>query len=143
MNTWIVASANLDLVHSIFNAWERGDYSSAEWAHPEMEYVFVDGPSPGRWKGQREGSRDFLGAWEDFRIEAEEFLELDSERVLALTRFKGRGKRSGLELEKMRAEGATVFHIRGGKVVKRVSYFNRERALADLGLSSETQTSRS
>ena len=108
-----------------------------------MEYVFVDGPSRGRQKGQREGSRDFLGAWEEFRIEAEEFRELDSERVLALTRFKGRGKRSGLELEKMRAEGATVFHIRGGRVVKRVSYFNRERALADLGLSSETQTSRS
>jgi ketosteroid isomerase-like protein len=133
-----VASANVDLVRSIFRAWERGDYSSAEWAHPDMEYVFADGPSPGRWKGQREGSRDFLGAWEDFRIEAEEFRELDSERVLALTRFKGRGKRSGLELGKMRAEGATVFHIRDGKVVKRVSYFNRERALADLGLASET-----
>jgi ketosteroid isomerase-like protein len=129
-----MASENVELVRSIFSAWERGDYSSAEWAHPEMEYEYPDGPSPGRWTGRGEGSRDFLSAWEDFRVEAEDFRELDDERVLVLTRFKGRGKRSGLELDKMRAKGASVFHVRGGKVVKRVSYFDRERALADLGV---------
>src|SRR5450755_1920365 len=42
-------SANLDLVRSIFADWERGDYRSGEWAHPEIEVVFADGPSPGRW----------------------------------------------------------------------------------------------
>ena len=39
-----MASASLDLVRSIYAAWQRGDYSSAEWAHPEIEYGLVDGP---------------------------------------------------------------------------------------------------
>jgi ketosteroid isomerase-like protein len=134
-----MTSANVDLVRSIFAAWKRGDFSSAEWAHPQIESVYADGPSPGRWTGHfQEGSRDFVGAWKDFRVEAEGFRELDNERVLVLTRFSGRGKRSGLELAKMGAKGAHVFHVRDGKVIKRVFYMDRERALADLGLPSES-----
>jgi ketosteroid isomerase-like protein len=132
-------SANVELVRGIFAAWKRGDFSSAAWAHPEIESVYADGPSPGRWTGHfQEGSRDFVGAWKDFRVEAEEFRELDGERVLVLTRFTGRGKRSGLELAKMGAKGAHVFHICDGNVFKRVFYMDRERALADLGLASES-----
>jgi hypothetical protein len=38
---------------------------------------------------------DALSAWEDFRIEVEEYREADGERVLVLWNFKGRGKASG------------------------------------------------
>jgi hypothetical protein len=71
-----VASANPDLVQSIRAAHDRGDFGSAEWAHPEIELVIVDGPAPGSWKGLgglAEGWRGFLSAWEDFRGEAESF----------------------------------------------------------------------
>ena len=104
-----MASANLDLVRSIFAAWERGDFSSAEWAHPEIEFVIADGPVPGSWTGlagMAEGWRGFLSAWEEFRVEAEEYRELDDERVLVLAHFSARGKTSGLEVGQIWTKGA-------------------------------------
>jgi hypothetical protein len=49
-----MASANLDLVSSLDAARERGDWRSVEWAHPEIEFVITDGPSPGAWRGVAE-----------------------------------------------------------------------------------------
>src|SRR5437870_6513762 len=98
-------SENLDLVRSIFAAFERGEYSSAEWADPEIEYVNVDGPHAGRstaLAGMAKAHRDFLSVWEDMRIYADEYLVLDDERVLVLTHRSGRGKASGLELGQLR-----------------------------------------
>jgi hypothetical protein len=63
-------SANLDLVRSIYAAWERGGSSLVEWAQPEIEFVIADGPTPGSWSGRAamtDAWRDFLRAWEEFR----------------------------------------------------------------------------
>jgi ketosteroid isomerase-like protein len=141
-----MASANLDLVRSIYVAWERGDYSSVDWAHPEIEYVFADGPAPGSWSGPTgaaEPWRDFLSAWEEWRSQADEYRELDDERVLVLTNFSARGKASGLELGQIRTKGASVFHIRDGEVTRVVFYMERGRALVDLGLAPDAGSSAS
>jgi ketosteroid isomerase-like protein len=53
--------------------------------------------------------------------------------VVVLTHAFGRGKASGAEIRERRAN---LFRLRGGKVTKLVVYWNRERALADLGLAS-------
>jgi ketosteroid isomerase-like protein len=60
--------------------------------------------------------------------------ELDRERVLVLVRLRGRGKTSGLDLQAMHANDAEVWHVHGGKVTRLVMYWDRERALIDLGL---------
>src|SRR5262249_54862135 len=133
-------SANLDLVRSIYAAHERGDYSSAEWAHPEIELVIVEGPSPGSWKGlaeMAEGVRDFLSAWEDWHSEPEEYRGRDGGGARGLTRGSGRGRTSGLELEQLGAKAANLFHVRDCRVTRLVIYSDRDRALADLGLTPE------
>jgi ketosteroid isomerase-like protein len=136
-----MSSANMDLVRSIFADWEQGDFSSAEWADHAIEYVFADGPHPGTWTGlagMSRANRDFLSAWDGWRIEADEYRELDAERVLVLAHMTGRGKTSGLELTQMGALGANLFHLRDGRVIRLVLYWDRERMLSDLGLSADT-----
>ena len=136
-----MSQENVDLVRSIFVAWERGDFSAVDWEGPEIEYVVADGPSPSSrtgTAGMASTHRDFLAAWEDWGVEVEECRELDAERVLVLFHFSGRGKRSGLDIGKIGTKGASLFHVRGDKVTRLVQYLDRKRAFADLGLAPET-----
>ena len=133
-------STNLDLVRSIFADWERGDFSSTDWADPAIEWVAADGPVTGTRTGMAglaEGARDVLGAWEDSRVEPEDYRELDSERILVFVHYGGRGKTSGLELEPLQTAGAWLVEVHDGKVTKLVRYWDRDGALADLGLEAD------
>src|SRR6476469_8145083 len=130
-------SENLDLVRSIYADWERGDFSAVEWAHPDVECVFADGPDPSSstgLAGMAASMRGWISAWEDFRVQAKEYREVDTDRVLALVHLKARGKASGVELGQMLTKGGNLFHIRDGKVSRVVIYTDRARAFADLGL---------
>jgi ketosteroid isomerase-like protein len=134
-------SENLDVVRSIYADWEAGDFSSMAWADPEIECVIVDGPAPGQSRGRSamwEAWRDFFSVWEDWRVAADGYRELDGDRVLVLESRRARAKGSGLRIGEMsretRSEGASLFHIRDGAVTRFVTYFDRKRALAVLGL---------
>jgi ketosteroid isomerase-like protein len=133
-----MSQENVEIVRPIYAAWERGDFSWVGWAHPEIEYVIVEGPAPGRWRGLaglEEGGLGILNAWTELRVQAEDCRRLDDTRVLVLTRLSGRGKTSGIDLQQMHAKGADILELRGGRVSRFVLYWNREHALADLGLS--------
>ena len=125
-------------VGEVYDEWARGDYSSIDWAHPEIEFVIADGPAPGTWhghEGMREAWRDLLSMWDDLHAVAEGFQQLDDGRMLVLMRNTGRAKSSGLELADVHTRGANVLTLRDDKVVRLVAYFSRDRALADLGLA--------
>ena len=87
------------------------------------------------WPGWRRASwlAERLGGW---RVEAEEYRELDGERVLVLFHFSGRGKTSGLEVGQIWTKGASLFHLRGGKVTKLVQYFDRAEPSKPWGCGS-------
>jgi ketosteroid isomerase-like protein len=141
-----VADANVELVRSIYAAWGRGDFSSIEWADPQIEFVLADGVSPGSWTGVSEMNRvwrEVLAAWREFRAELEACTRLDDERVLVLTDNTGRGRASSIDVGGIRTKGANVFHLRGGKVTRLVAYWDRQRALADLGMSGSERSSES
>jgi ketosteroid isomerase-like protein len=131
-------SENLDLVRSILAGWEGGDFSRAEWAHPEIAFTIADGPDPTTSKGLAGMARVLrarLNAWSDLRVEVDEYRSIDDDRVLVLLHaVGGRGKASGHQLTSVASPGADLFHIVDGKVTRLVVYYDRHHALADLGL---------
>ncbi|HEV2982496.1 MAG TPA: nuclear transport factor 2 family protein [Solirubrobacteraceae bacterium] len=138
-------SANLNLVRQIYAAWERRDYVWTDWAHPEIDFEVVGGPAPGHWRGLAgmwEGWREILSAWDDWRVEEIEYRELDGERVLTLVGFGGRGKLSGMDAAALHGRGANLLYLHDGVVTRFVAYWDRERALADLGLERDGRIER-
>jgi ketosteroid isomerase-like protein len=129
-------SSNLDIVKSIYAEWEHGDWSSAGWADPEIDFEIVGGLTEGRWKGLRQMAESWsamLSAWEDFTAYLDDIFELDDGRVLVLLRNHGRGKESGIVIDEISSRSANLFTIRDGKVTRLVLYWDRNRALTDLG----------
>jgi ketosteroid isomerase-like protein len=138
-----MASANLELVRSCYADWERGDWTAPPtWADPEIEFALADGPDPTSVKGVdamvAAFTRGFLSTWDHLRTEAQEYRELDDERILVYVHNHGRGRGSGVEVSQLMGsgEGANLWLLRDGKVVRLVMYWGRARALADLGLES-------
>ena len=131
-------SENLDLVRSIYAAWEGGDFGSTDWIDPEIAWEYIGGPEPGRGTGlagMGAPMRDWLRAWNEWHIEATEYRELDRERILVFCQAFGRGKTSGVDVGQLTNEGANLFEVRDGNVTRLVIYWDRKQALADLGLA--------
>ena len=128
------AQSNLSIVRAISDAWERGDYSSVDWADSDIQFVIADGPEAGRCTGRADlapSLQDFENAWDEYHSRVEEYRELD-DGVLVLTYATGRGKASGVEIGERRAN---LFQLHDGKVTSLVVYWDRMRALADAGLA--------
>jgi hypothetical protein len=126
-----MSRANMDVVRSICAARERGDYSDAGWAHPDIEYVMADGPAPATWRGKAEmaaGVRDFLSTWKGFRGEVDGYQELDLERVLLLLRFSGRGKSSPRRFPYARRPPGVIIPLRWRSRFERLGRTRRSRS---------------
>jgi uncharacterized protein len=132
-----MASGNADLIRPIYDEWGRGNWQPAfDVYHPEMEWgwsdefpglagVFADNEQP------NPRLRAWLSEWEHWRAVPEEFLEI-GDHVVVLASYRGRGKGSGVEI---RQEGAHVFELRDGKVVRLEVFASRERALQSVELA--------
>ena len=135
-------SKNMRLVRSIMAEWERGDFRFVDWAHPHIEYAIADEPGSQMSCGvaaMMRTWREFLDVWDDYRVQARDYRAIDDERVLVEITVQGRGRTSGLDIATMAAArgSANVFHVRGGKVTRLLAYFDRDQALADVGLATE------
>jgi uncharacterized protein len=126
-----MATGNAELIRPIYEEWGRGNWRPRfEIYHPRMEWGWSD-EFPGL-AGVYEDREDpnprlraWLDGWEHWRAEAEEYLEF-GDHVVVLANYYGRGKGSGVEIHQ---EGAHVFELRDGKVVRLEIFATRERAI--------------
>ena len=68
--------------------------------------------------------------WASLRVDAEEVTELDAERVLAVVRFSGHARASGIDVEQRVAIVSTFRH---GKATRWRIYPSRDEAIAEDG----------
>jgi ketosteroid isomerase-like protein len=126
-----MASGNADLIRPIYEQWGRGDWRASfdvydehmawGWSDefPGLAGVFEDRRDP------NPRLRSWLSEWELWRAVADDFLEL-GDHVVVLATYLGTGKGSGVEI---RQQGAHVFELRDGKVVRLEIFASRERAI--------------
>jgi uncharacterized protein len=130
-----MAPGNVDLIRPIYDEWGRGNWlqrpevydAHMEWGWSDefldLGGVYEDHETP------NPRLRAWLSEWEHWRAVAEEFLEV-GDYVVVLASYIGRGKGSGVEI---RQEGAHVFKLRDGKVVRLEVFASRRKALESVG----------
>jgi ketosteroid isomerase-like protein len=127
---------NREIVRGVLAAVSRGDLDAAlESAHDDFEVDWTNSrgllSDVHRGRDQaREALTSFLAAWESLRWNPEEFVELDDERVVAVSQMQMRGHGSGVEVS---ARGASIWTVREGKVAAVKLYQSKAEALEAAG----------
>ena len=131
-----MSQKNVNLVHRVVHAWNRGDVDGFLSPYdPDCEVVFPpDVPEPGPFHGHAELKQwvdGFLAAWESHRVEVVEIVDA-GEDVVAVLHMVGGGSVSGVDLDEIDAH---VFTIRDDRIVRWQNFNARVEALEALGLS--------
>jgi ketosteroid isomerase-like protein len=136
-----MSQQNVEVVRRIYDAWLAGDYETVVSAYdseirlnpdPEASWVGMDEDYLGH-EGVRRYLRAVYEAFEDYRPEIEQIIDVGEGRVLTLAVEHGRGRGSGAEVQAART--AHLWTVRGEKAVQIDLFLDRERALEALGLA--------
>jgi ketosteroid isomerase-like protein len=132
-----MSEENVQIVREGFESFLRGDWeTTTRLIDSEVEFHgTVGGLEEGRvTHGLREFVESFeaddMEAWEERRLEAEEFLDAGDLVVVLLHEYR-RGKGSGIELE---TDTAVVCVVDDGRVVRIQGYMDRDAAREAVGL---------
>ena len=130
-----LSAENVDKTRAFIEAYNRRDFDAAvEWFDPEIDWVL---PARQAWdscKGREQVIRFFEGldeTFEELQLVPEEYLD-GGDRVATRLRHRGRGKKSGAEID------AELFHqvatFRDGKIVRMEYFGSWPEALEAAGL---------
>jgi hypothetical protein len=132
-----MSEENVEIVRRALEAWERGDLNAAaDLLDPEVEWRMPPNiPEAGTYRGRDEVMRrleEFLEAWDDLAVTVVELIDAGA-RVVALVRYSGQGRGSGIEIGGVTTD-AQVWTLRDGKALRVELYGGTAAALEAAGL---------
>jgi ketosteroid isomerase-like protein len=128
-----MSAENVEIVRRTCEAYARRDWVAA--VEPLDPNIFWDASTYTAWPdapafygrvGVLDFFRRFLGTWEEYEVEFEEYIDL-GDQVIAICRDRGVGKGSGAEVTRVFAQ---LWTLKDGKAIAWASYPDRESALA-------------
>jgi len=131
-----MSQENVELVKLGIEAFQQGNWDLVQ-ENSDPDVVIVQPPEVPDAKTYRgphafaNAAADWPSQWEDFKLELVELIDVDDERLIAVTRHHGRGAESGIEMD------FTVVYIqtlRDGKLARVDMFFSRAQALEAVGL---------
>jgi uncharacterized protein len=132
-----MSQENVELVKAFMGPFAAGDRDV--WRHYFDSDVVWDTsaskmPAAGIYHGH-EGVerffREWLGAWDEYRVETREYVDAGDSVVLVFSQ-SGIGRGSGVRTER---DFFGVYDLRDSKVIRYRQYESREEALEAVGLS--------
>jgi ketosteroid isomerase-like protein len=123
----------------LYDEWAKGNLLALQYiADPEIEWEWAPEMAslfggPRVYRGLDEiwvATKEWLVPWEHYWMTADEFIEVDSDRVLVLMVIHGRAH-SGNELEQ---QVAALWTMRDGKATAVRYYMSRDEALEAAGV---------
>jgi ketosteroid isomerase-like protein len=131
-----MSEENVELVRLGFEAIARGDLALvAEFTESDVVMVQPpEVPDAKTYEGRgaiREAMEDWPTQWEDFRMDLVEIIDAGDDAVVTVTRHRGRGRESGIEMD---FEVVYVIRLRQARLARLEMFFSREQALEAAGL---------
>src|SRR6476660_7194531 len=114
-----MSQENVEIIERVLASAASGDFETMLSLHdPTWEgFIPEQFPVAGTWRGL-DGVRGFveewLEAWDEFRLEPEEFLD-GGEAVVVVVRYRGKGRGSGIEVTD---RWFYAYELRSGKVIR-------------------------
>jgi uncharacterized protein len=132
-----MSKENVELVRQAWEAYTRRDNEAALALYdPEIEVELrnegrVDAGAYHGLEGVQEFFRNWVSAFGDFRAEVEEWIDA-GDQVIAMVRFYGRGKHSGVPVDMLEAH---LWTVRDGKLWRLQTLGTKAEALEAAGLA--------
>jgi ketosteroid isomerase-like protein len=132
-----MSQENMELVAGGWAAFQRGDVEAMRAdCHPDVLIVqppeVPDTKTYSGLAGVKEAIEDWPNEWDDFQFEVLELIDVSNTQLVSVTRHRGHGAMSGIEMD---AIVAYVHTIRNGKLTRLDMFFSREQALEAAGLA--------